>query len=642
MKSIVTYLVLMLFFIGFSQEKKIKEANAAYEKLGYMNAISIYIEVDKKGYGSPDIYKKIGDSYYFNANYTEANKWYEKLIKSSEVIDFEYYYRYSQTLKTIPDIEKSNYYYALFSKFKKADSRAQQFEENSNYLEQIKNDNERYTISNLAINSTFSDYGVFQLKDSIIFTSTRETKDSKLDNWTKQPFSGLYSSKMNKSKLFESSKPILKNTIFNSNESTAILTKDGLTLYFTRNNFKKNKQKKNAKDEVSLKIYSANFKNGQWTNVVELPFNSDNYNCAHPALSADEKMLYFSSNMPGTLGQSDLYRVAVLADGKFGAPENLGITINTEGRETFPFLSSDDELFFASDGHLGLGGLDVFISKMNKDNSFSKPINLGSPINTAYDDFAYVVNLETQVGYFSSNRPEGKGSDDIYKFIENATIYSKEEQFFTGKLEDALFNTPVANAIVSLFDDSKKMVDKTTTNANGEFILNNNYKASGWYLKFEHTAYETKEEYIKSQLISNKNTSIVLLPKEIQLKQGVDLAKFFSIQNIYFDLDDSEINPKAEKQIAILLHVLQQNPELKLEIKSHTDSRASADYNLELSNKRVLATRNWLVAKGININRIISKGLGEKEPINHCIDGVKCSEEEHQMNRRSEFIVTGY
>ena len=642
MKSIVTFLVLMLFFIGFSQEKKIKEANAAYEKLGYMNAISIYIEVDKNGYGSPDIYKKIGDSYYFNANYTEANKWYEKLIKSSEVIDFEYYYRYSQTLKTIPDIEKSNYYYALFSRFKKADSRAQQFEENSNYLEQIKTNNERYTISNLAINSTFSDYGVFQSKDSIIFTSTRETKDSKLDNWTKQPFSGLYSSKINKSKLFESSKPFLKNTIFNSNESTAILTKDGLTLYFTRNNFKKNKQKKNAKDEVSLKIYSANFKNGQWTNVVELPFNSDNYNCAHPALSADEKTLYFSSNMPGTLGQSDLYRVAVLADGKFGTPENLGATINTEGRETFPFLSSDDELFFASDGHLGLGGLDVFVSKMNKDNSFSKPINLGSPINTAYDDFAYVVNLETQVGYFSSNRPEGKGSDDIYKFIENATIYSKEEQFFTGKLEDALFGTPIANAIVSLFDDSKKMVDKTTTNANGEFILNNNYKASGWYLKFEHSAYETKEEYIKSQLISNKNTSVVLLPKEIQLKHGVDLAKFFSIQNIYFDLDDSEINPKAEKQIAILLHVLQQNPELKLEIKSHTDSRASADYNLELSNKRALATRNWLVAKGININRIISKGLGEKEPINHCIDGVKCSEEEHQMNRRSEFIVTGY
>ena len=178
----------------------------------------------------------------------------------------------------------------------------------------------------------------------------------------------------------------------------------------------------------------------------------------------------------------------------------------------------------------------IFVSKVNQDNSFSKPINLGSPINTAYDDFAYVVNLETQVGYFSSNRPEGKGSDDIYKFIENATIYSKEEQFFTGKLEDALFGTPIANAIVSLFDDSKKMVDKTTTNANGEVIFNNNYKAAGWYLKFEHSAYETKEEYIKSQLISNKNTSVALLPKEIQLKHGVDLAKFFSIQNIYFDL----------------------------------------------------------------------------------------------------------
>lgn len=642
MKSSYTLFMLMLFFIGFSQEKKIKEANAAFEKFGYMNAVSIYIEVDKNGYGSPDIYKKIADSYYFNANYSEANVWYEKLIKSTEDIDYEYYYRYSQTLKTIPDLEKSNYYHALFSRMKKADSRAQQFEAQSNYLSQIKTDSKRYTISNLEINSAFSDYGVFESKDGIIFTSSRASKESKLDSWTKQPFSALYSSKVNASNQFENSESFLKNTIFNSNESTAVLTKDGLTLYFTRNNFKKNKQKKNNKDEVSLKIYSARLKNGQWTDVVELAFNSDNYNCAHPTLSPDEKTLYFSSNMPGTLGQSDLYRVAILADGKFDAPENLGATINTEGRETFPFLSSNGELYFASDGHLGLGGLDVFVSKMNEDRSFSKPVNLGNPINTAYDDFAYVINSETQIGYLSSNRPEGKGSDDVYKFIENTSIYSVEAQVFTGKLQDALFGTPISNATVSLFDDSRKIVDKTTTNANGEFILNNNYTTLGWYLRYEHDAYETKEDYIKSQLISNKNTSIVLLPKEIQLKQGVDLAKFFSIQNIYFDLDDSKINAKAEKQIAILLHVLQQYPELKLEIKSHTDSRASADYNLELSNKRALATLNWLVAKGIHVSRITSKGLGEKEPINRCVDGVTCSEEEHQMNRRSEFIVTGY
>lgn len=639
MKSISTLLVLLLFFIGFSQEKKIKEANAAYEKLGYMNAVSIYIEVDKNGYGSPDIYKKIADSYYFNANYTEANIWYEKLIKSTEDIDYEYYYRYSQTLKTVPDLEKSNYYYALFSRMKKADSRAQQFEAQTNYLSQIKTDSERFTVSNLEINSSFSEYGVFESKEGILFTSTRADKNSKIDTWTQQPFSGLFSSKLDPSNSFKNPEAFLKNTIFNSNESTAILTKDGLTLYFTRNNFKKNQQKKNAKDEVTLKIYSARFKNGQWTDVVELPFNSDYYNCAHPALSADEKTLYFTSNMPGTIGQSDLYRVAILENGKFGTPENLGNTINTEGRETFPFFSAEGELYFASDGHLGLGGLDVFVSKRNDDASFSKPVNLGSPINTTYDDFAYVLNSETRVGYFSSNRPGGKGSDDIYRFLEKKTIYSDEKQVYIGKLQDALFGTPIANVEVSLFDDSKQMIDKTTTNANGEFVLNNNYTSSGWYLKYEHAAYETKEDYLKTTLFNNLSAPIALLPKEVQLKQGVDLAKFFSIQNIYFDLDQWEITPKAEKQIAILLHVLQQNPELKLEIKSHTDSRATAAYNLELSNKRALATLNWLVAKGIEANRIISKGLGENEPINHCVDGVSCTEEEHQMNRRSEFIV---
>lgn len=642
MKSLSTFFVFLLFFIGFSQEKKIKEANAAYEKLGYMNAVSIYIEVDKNGYGSPDIYKKIADSYYFNANYVEANIWYEKLIKSTEEVDYEYYYRYSQTLKTVPDIEKSNYYYALFSRMKKADSRAKQFEAQSNYLSQIKTDSERFTISYLDINSSFSDYGVFESKEGILFTSTRADGNSKIDTWTQQPFSGLFNSKLELSSFFKNPEPFLENKIFNSNESTAILTQDGLTLYFTRNNFKKRQQRKNAKDEVSLKIYSARFKNGQWTDVVELPFNSDHYNCAHPALSADEKTLYFTSNMPGTFGQSDLYRVAILDQGKFGTPENLGSTINTEGRETFPFLSAEGELYFASDGHLGLGGLDVFVSKRNDDASFSKPVNLGNPINTAFDDFAYVLNSETRVGYFSSNRPGGKGSDDIFKFIEDKSLIEEKGKVFSGKLEDALFGSPIANAVVTLFDDDKKLIDKTTTNANGEFFLNNNYSDNGWYVRYEQDLYATKEDYFGSTLFCDSDESIVMSPKNTKLQEGVDLAKFFSIQNIYFDLDRWEINEKAEKQIAILLYVMQENPTIKLEIRSHTDSRASADYNLELSNKRALAALNWLVKKGIDVNRITSKGLGEKEPINHCIDGVKCTEEAHQMNRRIEFIVGIY
>ncbi len=639
MKNLFTYFVFMLCFIGFSQEKKLKEANDAYEKLGYMNAISIFIQIDKNGYGSPDIYKKIADSYYFNANYVEANIWYEKLIKSTKNIDFEYYYRYSQTLKTVPDIEKSNYFFAIFSRLKQADSRGQQYESNSNYLEQLSKDNQRYTISTLDINSSFSDYGVFESNEGILFTSTRTHDHLKVDSWTNQSFSRLYESKIVKPNSFSNPDVFLKNTIFNANESTAIVTKDGLTLYFTKNNFKKNANKKNAKDEVSLKIYRASFKKGQWTDVTELPFNSDDYNCAHPALSPDEKMLYFTSNMPGSFGQSDLYRVAVLGNGTFGTPENLGNTINTEGRETFPFLSSESELYFASDGHLGLGGLDVFISKINADATFSKPINLGNPINTAFDDFSYVVNSQTHVGYFSSNRLEGKGSDDIYKFTEDKFLVEEKEKVFSGKLEDALFGTPIANAIVTLFDDDKKLIDKTTTNANGEFFLNNNYSDNGWYVRYEQDLYATKEDYFRSTLFSNSNESIVMLPKNIKLQEGVDLAKFFSIQNIYFDLDQWEINEKAEKQIAILLYVMQENPTIKLEIKSHTDSRASVLYNLELSQKRAEATLNWLVKKGIAQNRIISKGLGESEPVNRCVDGVKCSDEEHQMNRRSEFIV---
>lgn len=639
MKKTIILLAFFLTTFVHSQEKKIQEANSEYDKLGYMNAVSIFIEVDKNGYGSPDIYKKIADSYYFNGNYIEANKWYEKLINNPEVVEYEYYYRYAQTLKVVPNLELSNYYLALFSKLKDADSRSKQFEDNTNYLNQISKDNGRYEVTSLQVNSKYSDFGVFQFQDQIVFTSSRPNDRPRIDSWTNQPFSSLYVCDVNKLDAKVNPELFFNNNLLFNNESTAVITKDGKTLFFTRNNFKKGKNKKNSKDEVSLKIYKASLINGEWTNIKELSFNSDDYNCAHPALSPDEKTLYFSSNMPGTFGQSDLYKVTLLEDGKFTKPENLGNQINTEGRETFPYLSSENEFYFASDGHLGLGGLDVFISKINNDNTYSKPFNLGNPINSAFDDFSYTIDSKTKIGYFSSNRPNGSGSDDIYKIFEKKSLSEETEKLFVGKVVDALLGTPIENVVVTLLDDAKTIIDKTTTNYSGDFFFKNNYKNNGWYVMYDHESFETKEDYFRNKLQSNNNVVTSLLPKEVKLQDGLDLAKFFSIQNIYFDLDKAEINEKAEKQIAILLYVLQQNPEIKIEIRSHTDSRASAAYNMELSDKRAFATFNWLVGKGINSSRISYKGYGETKLVNDCTDGVPCSEEEHQMNRRSEFIV---
>lgn len=641
MKKIIPIVAFFLFFFSFSQERKIKEANSAYEKLGYMNAVSIFIEVDKNGYGSPDIYKKIADSYYFNGNYIEANTWYEKLIKGTDKVDYEYYYRYAQTLKTVPDIELSNYYLGLFSKLKEADSRSKQFEDNTEYLIQIGKDNGRYEVTHLDLNSKYSDFGVFEYQDKIIFTSSRPNEYAKIDSWTNQPFSSLYVAPNNSAKKTPKAELFFNSKLSSNNESTAVITKDGKTLFFTRNNFENKKNKKNSKDEVSLKIYSAKLINGEWSNIIQLPFNSDDFNCAHPALSVDEKFLYFSSNMPGSFGQSDLYKVELMEDGQYGLPQNLGNQINTEGRETFPFLSANNELYFASDGHLGLGGLDIFVSKINSDDSFSKPFNIGNPVNSPFDDFSYVINPDSKIGYFSSNRPKGKGSDDIYKFYEKKTLAEETEKLFVGKVVDALFGTPIENVVVTLFDDAKIIIDKTTTNQDGEFFFRNNYTNNGWYVMYNHDIYEAKEDYYRNKLQSNTNVQTLLLPKEVELRDGLDLAKFFSIQNIYFDLDKYEITENAEKQIAILLYVMQQNPNMKIEIKSHTDSRASKSYNMKLSKNRALATYNWLVNKGIDPSRITAKGYGESMLVNNCSDGVPCSEEEHQMNRRSEFIVIG-
>ncbi len=408
-------------------------------------------------------------------------------------------------------------------------------------------------------------------------------------------------------------------------------------MYFTRNNYLDGKKGKDGNKITLIKLYKATLENEKWTNVTELPFDSDNYSTAHPALSPDGKTLYFVSDMPGTLGQSDLFKVTINEDGTFGTPENLGKSINTEGKETFPFISNENEIYFASDGHPGLGGLDVFMSKISAEGTFSEVQNVGSDINSPKDDFAYLIDTKSRRGFFSSNKDGGQGYDDIYTFLETRKLIC--EQSLYGTITDVKTSEILANAKITIYDNQFKVIHTGASDEKGNY--NFAVECGKTYnVRAEKLEYTTKEEKITIGATTGKTYLPIAMTKEIcKVALGDDLGKCFGIKMIYFDLDKSNIRVEAALDLEKILDVLNQNPTMKIDIRSHTDSRQTLKYNEALSQRRAKATIDWLVKNGINSNRLIGKGYGETQLVNKCADNVTCSEEEHQLNRRSEFII---
>jgi outer membrane protein OmpA-like peptidoglycan-associated protein len=342
--------------------------------------------------------------------------------------------------------------------------------------------------------------------------------------------------------------------------------------------------------------------------------------------------------MPGTFGQSDLYKVAINEDGSFGTPENLGATINTEGRETFPFISDENELYFASDGHPGLGGLDVFVSKIEQDGGFKEVQNVGAPVNGPQDDFAFLIDSKTRNGFFTSNRTGGKGYDDIYKFTETRKLVCKQE--LEGIITDSETGIVLPNIKASLFNERFELQKVNVSNGKGHYSFDVECGKT-YYVRAEAADYETKESKVLTVTTNGTtNLPIALEKAECKVTIGDDLGKCFGIKMIYFDLDKSLIRKEAAFELEKILDVMKQYPAIKIDIRSHTDSRQTAKYNESLSERRAKSTIDWLVKNGIDASRLTGKGYGESQLVNSCADGIKCTEEQHQANRRSEFIVT--
>lgn len=630
----------------FGQKVQVTKADKKYDKFAYIDAIEIYERVANKGYESPDIYKKLGNAYYFNAELDKAAQWYGKLMDLNQEVEPEYYFRYSQSLKSLGEYTKANEMLAKFNQSKADDSRGQKYEATKNYLEIIEENSGRYSVENAgAINSKYSDYGAAFFGEELIFASARDTGGifNRKHKWTNQSFTNLYQSKINGDGNLEEAEKFSKSTNSKFHESTPVFTKDGKTMYFTRNNYVDGKKGRSGEKVMLLKILKATFIDDKWQNVVELPFNSNEYSTAHPALSPDDKTLYFASDMPGTLGMSDLYKVSINGD-SYGEPENLGPVINTEARETFPFMSDENELYFASDGQLGLGGLDIFVSKMEEDGTFKEIHNVGAPVNGKDDDFALLIDTQTKYGFFTSNREGGQGYDDIYKFKENIPLQYKCEQTLAIVVLDKESREPIANAQITLMDENMQTIEQVYADENGAYTFEKDKINcdTDYTIRVTGTkGYSSNEKTVHTENKTGETFAEILLEKNTkQIGIGTDLAKTFGIENIYFDLDKSNIRKDAAAQLALLVEVMNDYPTMKIDVRSHTDSRQTHEYNERLSDRRAKSTVAWLVKKGIAKNRLTGKGYGETQLVNQCADGVECSEEQHQQNRRSEFIIT--
>jgi outer membrane protein OmpA-like peptidoglycan-associated protein len=551
-------------------------------------------------------------------------------------LEAESYYRYAQSLKSIGEHQKAFNILEQFNLKTRANTSDKVVEEKQNYVGQIKANSGRYKIENSGVNSKYSDYGSSFYNDSLVFASTRHegSLGQREQKSKSNDFTNLYVTALDKDLL--PGKTTLFPKIINSkyHESTPVFTKDGKTMYFTRNNYLDGKKGKDKNNITLIKIYKATFKDNQWVNVTELPFDSDQYSTGHPALSPDEKILYFSSDMPGTLGLSDLYKVQINEDGSFGVPENLGTSINTQAKETFPFVTDENELYFASDGHTGIGGLDIFVSKINDDGTFTEVQNVGDGVNSKNDDFAFLIDTKTRRGFFTSNREGGLGDDDIYKFIETKKRACQQEIF--GIVTDLFTKQTLPNQKITLFDSKFNLISTTNSDDNGYYFF---ALACGetYNIRSEKQGYATIEINFET-IQDNGKTNLPLDFHKLII--GDNLAQYIGIETIYFGLNKSNITDEAASNLEKILDVLKKNPTMKLDIRSHTDSRETFRYNEILSSKRAKATVKWLVKKGINNNRLTGKGYGQTQLVNKCGDGVWCPEKEHQQNRRSEFIIT--
>lgn len=716
MKSIYknTFLAVLILLAGllmpdvsYGQTIKEHRADQWYENYAYSKAVEVYEAMHTEQPSNTKYIQRLAYSYYKMLDYKKALKFYSLLVQSG-ANKAEDFYEYAQLLRIDGQLDESRNWLVKYIISAPGDQRAKNQLESINVLLELKSNVENITVKNLITNTRFTDMCPTFYKDKVVYSSAKDSFSIIRNNydWNDEPFLNLFVSEAGPDPNMKLDKNFSSSINSRFHEGPVCFTNDQNTIYFTRNSYINGKVSRTAEGINNLKIFMANLDEKDWKNIRSFPYNSDKYSVGHPALSPDNQTLYFVSDMPGGFGETDVYK-STWTGSTWGKPLNLGETINTKGKEMFPYVDQDGILYFSSDGQPSIGGLDVFAAKEEENGKYIL-VNLGSPLNSQYDDFGFVIEKDSLQGYFTSNRPEGKGNDDNYYYkvikidlrvqaFDDATktilpgtkisLLKDNGQIIDSKVSDMdgftqfsviprskiqligdkashLSSTKEITIAGTIFNFRQKeeiflkqgapflnieIVDKETGLIIPNAIVdisegkydesqvedNNGVIRMKMNESTDYTFYVTAEQYFENTVeYSSKGKASGDYSLTIELEK-ISAGKQFVLDDLYYDLNKYNIRPDAEIVLDKLLKILQDNPEVRIEIGSHTDSRATAKYNDKLSQNRSESVMSYLIGKGISPSRLVAKGYGETQLINQCADGVVCPEVDHQANRRT-------
>jgi len=629
MKNLKTllFITLMSSLCLTAQNSDTKKADKQFARYEFVKAAESYNKLIEKGKGDTYVYGQLAECYYNVFSTIDAEKWYAKALVSSS--DPEMIYKYSEMLKANGKYDESNTQMEKFASMRPSDDRATAFRKNPNYLPKILEQGKKFNVQNADFNSEQSDFGGTMNNGKLYITSSRND-NRKTYGWNQEPFLDIYSLSKNSDGSYQGA--TLMNDKINTryHEGLVSFSPDGETMYFSRESYFEKDFEKDSLSKVrysQLYLFKAAKLGSDWDMVESLSVNSKNYSVKNPSVSSDGKTIYFASNMPGGYGNFDIYKASINDDGSIGEPQNLGQKVNTEGQEMFPYISSNGTLYFSSNGHLGLGGMDVFFTK-EIDGKVAPIRNVGIPINSNGDDFAFTIDEEAEEGFVSSNRDGGKGSDDVYAFKKLQPLC---DVLVLATVLDDKTREPVNGANVTLLDSERNVVVSKSSNSDGlaEFIVE---------CEQDFELEITMEDY-DSKKVSVSGTNEEELAVQISLDpiEKLIVEDKIELQPIYFDFDKSNITAQAAFELDKLVQIMTKYPELVIKATSHTDTRGPASYNNRLSERRAKSTVQYVISKGVAQARISAEGKGESELKVEC--GGRCTEEQHQENRRSEFII---
>lgn len=699
-----------VLLISFSVKAQMMErANKYFNSFSYQQAIDLYESIWQKDSLNEKVIKQLATSYRLINNTKQSELWYAKLVKS-QLATSDDYLHYARALQSNKKYKQAKIW---LNKYKNSRPESEQKAMDLELILDLRKDSLRYSVKPISANSEESDFGAAFYKNEVVFSSAKKKASliKRNHKWNNQNYLRLYKSAIENNGDLKNASLFSGKLETNYHDGPVCFSADGKEMFLTRNHVSNSKRaKRNKEGVVSIKLYHSVMNKDQWSTPHLLSFNMEGYSTGHPALSADGKKLYFISDRPNGFGGTDLY-VSTKTKSGWSNPKNLGNKINTPENEMFPFIGENGILYFASKGHLGLGGLDLYSIDLKNEKAI--PVNMGYPINTSKDDFGLI--LKKGNGYFASNRLKGESYDDIYHFkivsrlikgevfnsetneilgnskvslinsngdilasnktkedgkfqflisdLENYQIKSEKDNFVNGlelititdlnnstEFYQSVYQSPnnklSLEALIvykedrSPVKDVKLSITNISTNETVEHISNIDGKIFGSILRNQNYNFNYKKEGIlaKSANVStfNRKGNVVYVEEEVE---KIQVGKVFVLDNIFYDLNKSNIRPDAAVELDKLVLIMKENPNLKIELSSHTDSRGSDAYNMSLSNRRAKQAVEYIVSKGISSDRMKAKGYGETKLINRCANGVKCSKAEHQANRRTEVKI---